>query len=54
MTVYDVETNAREDYGSSHFWVIAKDLKDAWKKACWIEHKANIIKIHAIKELPEG
>ena len=33
------------DYGSSHFNIIASTEQEAWKKACEIEHRENIIGI---------
>ena len=48
MTIYTFETIDNtdwNDYGSTHFNVIASSEREAWKKACEIEHRENIIGI---------
>lgn len=47
MTVYTFETVADSwnDYGSTHFNIVAETEKEAWKKACEIERRENIIGI---------
>lgn len=48
MMIYIFEANpvgGCEDYGSTHFNIIASTEREAWKKACEIEYRENIIGI---------
>lgn len=47
MSIYTFETVGNEwnDYGSTHFNVIASTEREAWEKACEIEYRQNIIGI---------
>ena len=48
MMIYTFEAkpvDGCEDYGSTHFNIIATTEREAWKKACEIEHRENIIGI---------
>lgn len=52
MAIYTFETkdsNNWNDYGSTHFNIVASSEKEAWKKALEIEYRENIIKITRIK-----
>jgi len=47
--VFEVkDTNGWNDYGSTHISIVAGSEKEAWKKACEIEYRSNIIKISNI------
>lgn len=54
MTIYVFEVIDHDgwgDWGATHMSVIAKNEKEAWRKACQMEYRENIIGILRAKEV---
>lgn len=52
MFIYTFETkpmNGWDDFGGTHFNVVAKNEREAWRKACQLEDRKNIIRIERVK-----